>query len=445
MLWGCVSWVYDARNWVNRRLHLKTMTNNQTTPSGTANGSHSVSDGGFMTDFLSFSRLVFRRFGKDGGMRIAASLSYTSLLALVPLGVIAFAILKAFPVFDSIRDRLQGLVFEAFLPEAINSVQEHFSEFVGKAGGLTAIGIVALAAVAIMLLATIESALNDIFRVKAKRAFMPRMMMFWAVLTMGPMLLGGSLSLATYLFALTEMAELANVGQLSGIAWLITRIIPTILAIFAFSVFYAIVPFRPVKLSHALIGGLSAGLLFALVRKGFAIYVQAFPAYQTLYGALSTIPIFLIWMYFSWAVVLIGAEVTASLPEWGKKRADGGLQSLTTAGRLEVALAVLEVLWRRSRGENVSADDDKISSDILAETMDELRQAGIVSLSNDEKWLLSRDLSSLTLAQLAYGLGLAPNADDISPGGNAWQAHFKSALDRSTDGWNKGVAFLFRA
>ena len=418
--------MYDARNRVNRRLNYNRMT-----------------------DLLNFSRLVFRRFGKDGGMRIAASLSYTSLLALVPLGVIAFSVLKAFPVFDSIRDRLQALIFEAFLPETISSVQEHFSEFVGKAGGLTAIGIVALAAVAIMLLATIEAALNDIFRVKAKRAFIPRMMMFWAVLTMGPLLLGGSLSLATYLFALTEMAELANVDQLSGVAWLITRLIPTILAIFAFSVFYAIVPFRPVKVSHALIGGLSAGLLFALVRKGFAIYVQAFPAYQTLYGALSTIPIFLIWMYFSWAVVFIGAEVTASLPEWGKKRAEGGLASLTPAGRLEVALIALEGLWRqsrseeRSRGEDVPTNDGKISSDILVETMDALRQADIISLSNDDSWLLSRDLNSLTLAQLAYGLGLAPNADDVSQGRGQLQVRFKSALDRSSDGWNKDVAGLF--
>ncbi len=396
-----------------------------------------------MADFLAFFKLVFRRFGNDGGMRIAASLSYTSLLALVPLGVIAFSVLKAFPVFDSIRDRLQGMVFDAFLPETINNVQEHFTEFVGKAGGLTAIGIVALAAVAIMLLATIEAALNDIFRVKAKRAFIPRMMMFWAVLTMGPLLLGGSLSLATYLFALTEMAKIAEVSQLSGIAWLITRLIPTALAIFAFSVFYAIVPFRPVKVSHALIGGLSAGLLFALVRKGFAIYVQAFPAYQTLYGALSTIPIFLIWMYFSWAVVFIGAEVTASLPEWGKKRATGGLKSLTPALRLEAALQVLEVLWRQSRGEEINADDGKTNSDIFAETMDELRQVGIVALSNDDKWLLNRDLTSLTLSELAYGLSLAPNADDVTSAGTAWQTRFKSSLDRSTDGWNKDVAGLF--
>jgi len=423
------------------------MTDKQTPPQIRENRVSPIINGGFIADFFAFSRLVFRRFGNDGGMRIAASLSYTSLLAIVPLGTIAFAILKAFPVFDSIRDRLQGLVFDAFLPETISNVQEHFSNFVGKAGGLTAIGIVALALVAVMLLATIEAALNDIFRVKSKRAFVPRMMMFWAVLTMGPMLMGASLSLATYLFAITKMTDVSN---LSGIGWLMTKSVPTVLAIFAFSVFYAIVPYRPVKVFHALIGGISAGLLFALVRKGFAFYVEAFPAYQTLYGALSVIPIFLIWMYLSWAVVLIGAEVTASMPEWGRKGEKGSLLSLSPAGRLVIALKLLEVLWRQSRGELADTDvesavshSDKAGSDVFAEMLDALRQAGLVALSDDEKWILCRDLSLLTLAQLSYGLGLAPNANDIVDDSDGWAERLKSALDSSADGWNRGVASLF--
>ncbi|MDH5189489.1 MAG: YihY family inner membrane protein, partial [Rhodospirillaceae bacterium] len=352
------------------------MTDKQTTPQSKSNNANSIINSGFIADFVNFSRLVFKRFGNDGGMRIAASLSYTSLLAIVPLGAIAFAILRAFPVFDNIRDRLQGLVFDAFLPETISSVQEHFANFVGKAGGLTAIGIVALALVAIMLLATIEAALNDIFRVKSKRAFIPRMMMFWAVLTMGPMLMGGSLSLATYLFAITKMTDVSN---LSGIGWVMTRSIPTVLAIFAFSVFYAIVPYRPVRVIHALVGGISAGLLFALVRKGFAFYVEVFPAYQTLYGAVSVIPIFLIWMYLSWAVVLIGAEVTASMPEWGRKAAKSDLQSLSPANHLAIAIKVLEVLWRQSRGESTDDDvEDMVShssdagSEISAQMLDSL-------------------------------------------------------------------------
>lgn len=401
--------------------------------------------GGFLGKFIAFSRLVGRRFASDGGMRIAASLSYTSLLALVPLGTIAFAVLKAFPVFDDIRDRMQSLVFETFLPETIANVQEYFVSFVGKASGLTAIGIVALAVISIMLLATIEAALNDIFRVKSKRAFIPRMMMFWAVMTMGPLLMGASLSLATYLFALTQ-----TVGgdQFTGFGWLMTSLMPSVLAMFAFTVFYAIVPYRPVKIKHALIGGISAGILFAFVRKGFALYVSAFPAYQTLYGALSTVPIFLIWMYLSWAVVLIGAEIAAAMPEWGKMRAVQAYRDLPPAARLEAAVQVLEILWRQSReGQAGDSGETELEGSVgehTADTLDELRQAGFVALSQNEQWLLARDLSKLTLAELAHGLKLAPNPAELSRGGSeAWQPRLKAALERSTDGWKQGVENLF--
>ncbi len=405
--------------------------------------------GGFSGKFIAFSRLVARRFANDGGMRIAASLSYTSLLALVPLGAIAFAVLKAFPVFDNIRDRLQSLVFETFLPETIANVQEYFVTFVGKAGGLTAIGIVALAVIAIMLLATIEAALNDIFRVKSTRAFIPRMMMFWAVMTLGPLLMGGSLSLATYLFALTKTV---GVDQFTGFGWLMTSLLPSVLAIFAFTVFYAIVPYRPVKVVHALIGGICAGVLFAFVRKGFALYVTAFPAYQTLYGALSTVPIFLIWMYLSWAVVLVGAEITAALPEWGTVRAAQAFRELSPARRLEAAVRVLEILWRQSLGESVVSELGALKGDELddgvaeytTETLDALRQAGFVALSEDDHWLIARDLSKLTLRELAHGLKLAPDPADLSRGGvEAWQPRLKSALERSSDGWKMGVDNLF--
>ena len=355
----------------------------------------------FLGNFTAFLRLVVRRFGADGGMRIAASLSYTSLLALVPLGTIAFAILKTFPVFGDVQARIQSLVFEAFLPETISNVQDYFTGFVSNAGGLTTIGIAALAVVAIMLLATIETALNDIFRVKAKRAFIPRMMMFWAVLTMGPLLLGGSISMTTYLFALSKTV---GVDQLTGFGWLMTRLMPTVLVMFAFSVFYGIVPFRPVRVLHALVGGIVAGLLFALLRKGFALYIASFPAYQTLYGALSTVPIFLIWMFLSWAVVLIGAEITAVLPEWGHAGRAKGTRTLSPTQRLEAALSVLEILWGKSRGEakeGLIQDEGDIESDLMAETLDALRGVGYVTPSEEGQWFLVRDLSVTTLGGLA--------------------------------------------
>ncbi len=407
----------------------------------------------FLGNFTAFLRLVVRRFGADGGMRIAASLSYTSLLALVPLGTIAFAILKTFPVFGDVQARIQSLVFEAFLPETISNVQDYFTGFVSNAGGLTTIGIAALAVVAIMLLATIETALNDIFRVKAKRAFIPRMMMFWAVLTMGPLLLGGSISMTTYLFALSKTV---GVDQLTGFGWLMTRLMPTVLVMFAFSVFYGIVPFRPVRVLHALVGGIVAGLLFALLRKGFALYIASFPAYQTLYGALSTVPIFLIWMFLSWAVVLIGAEITAVLPEWGHAGRAKGTRTLSPTQRLEAALSVLEILWGKSRGEakeGLIQDEGDIESDLMAETLDALRGVGYVTPSEEGQWFLVRDLSVTTLGGLAQDLQLAPSPAEVGakpetlegaaePEGaeptepiepdHAWQPRLKAALETAS-------------
>lgn len=381
----------------------------------------------FIEDFQAFVRLVMRRFGQDQCMRIAAALSYTMLLALVPLGTIVFAILRAFPVFDDIQGQIKSLLFENFMPESVDGVGEYFDQFISQTQGLTAIGTIALAVTAIMLLSTIEIALNAIFRVKTKRAFVPRLLMFWAVLTVGPLLLGGSLSLGAYLLVVTSFVE----GEVfSGFGGMVTKLLPTVLAIFAFSVFYAIVPNKHIRVRDALIGGMTAGLLFGVVRKLFALYITAFPAYQTIYGALSTLPIFLIWMYVSWAIVLIGAEVTASLSQWGRPRAVGCFDQLSPARQLEASLAALENLWRKSRNqEDINSHRSVARADELDEALEVLRQKGFASQSDHGQWLLVRDVESVTILELAQGLGIAPNPDDlVPPGRRKWQGDLQRIL-----------------
>lgn len=389
----------------------------------------------FLVELQAFTRLVLKRFGHDQCMRIAAALSYTTLLALVPLGAIAFAILRAFPVFDDVQANLKSIVFKNFLPESVEGAQTYFDQFLGQTEGLTAIGIVALAVTAVLLLSTIESALNDIFYVKAKRPFVPRMLMFWAVLTLGPLLLGGSLSLGTYLLIVTEWV---GADKIPGLGGLVTRLLPGVLAVFAFTVFYAIVPYRPVKARDALIGGLVAGVLFGIVRKLFALYITAFPAYQTIYGAVSMLPIFFIWMYVSWAIVLIGAEISASLPHWGRARAAESFDALVPARQLEAALAALEDLWRKTRGEDdINPGRTHARAEELAEALEVLRQKGFVGLSDGGAWLLARDLETLTLSVLAHGLGLSPDPTDLPQGGRRWRTDLKSALE-GTDGTGMG-------
>ena len=385
----------------------------------------------FVAELQAFTRLVLDRFGQDQCMRIAAALSYTTLLALVPLGAIAFAILRAFPVFDDVQATIKSALFQNFLPESVEGAQAYFEHFIGQTEGLTAIGIVALAVTAILLLATIEAALNAIFHVKAKRPFVPRMLMFWAVLTLGPLLLGGSLSLGTYLLFVSEWMGADKIPGLGGLA---TRLTPGILAVFAFTVFYAIVPYRPVKARDALIGGIAAGVLFGIGRKLFALYITAFPAYQTIYGAVSMLPIFLIWMYFSWAIVLIGAEIAANLPHWGRARAAEIFDALPPARQLEAALAALENLWREARGEqDVNPKRTRARAEQLAEALEVLRQKGFVGLSDSGEWLLARDPETLTLSGLAHGLGLAPNPADLPhsslQSARKWRADLQAALE----------------
>ena len=399
-------------------------------------------DPSYIAELRAFVRLVLKRFGRDQCMRIAAALSYTSLLALVPLGAIAFAILKAFPVFDNIEEQIKTLLFENFLPESVEGAQAYFDQFIGQTEGLTAIGIVALAMTAIMLLSTIEGALNSIFHVKATRPFVPRLMMFWAVITLGPLLLGGSLSLATYFFALSEWTGAHNIPGLAGV---VTQLLPGALAVIAFSLFYAIVPYRPVKALHALIGGISAGVLFGLLRRLFGLYISAFPAYQTIYGALATVPIFLIWMYLSWAVVLIGAEIAASMPEWGRARVTEGFDDMVPARKLDAALVAIERLWRKGRSEDVlHPTRNPKREDVLAHALEALRQTGFVALSDQGDWLLSRDPEILRIADVAHGLGLAPNPDDLPAGGPPWRKQLKESLGGTTgSGYGRTLRELF--
>ncbi|MBF0246923.1 MAG: YihY family inner membrane protein [Alphaproteobacteria bacterium] len=390
----------------------------------------------FLQELQAFSRLVLGRFAKDRGLGIAAALSYTSLLALVPLGAIAFAVLRAFPVFEDVEVEVKSFVFEYFMPDSVNDAQLYFDQFVGAAGGMTAVGIIGLAITAIMLLSTIENALNTIFHVHARRPLASRLLMYWAVLTMGPLLLGGSLTMATYLFALTEWM---GVGKIPGVAGVAAQLAPGALAIFAFTLFYAVVPYRQVLFRHAVFGGVVAGILFGLVRRLFALYIAAFPSYQTIYGAMAVVPIFLIWMYFSWAMILIGAEIAASLPQWGRARAAANFEDMAPARRLDAALAAIERLWRKGRGEKIPHPTrNPWREDILAQALDVLRDSGFVGLSDDGEWLLARDPDVLTIADVAHGLGLAPAPDDLPPGGPPWRPALKDCIG-GTEGAGYGV------
>jgi len=384
---------------------------------------------------------VARRFRADGALDKASSLSYTSLLSLVPLMAIALAMLAAFPVFDSVRVQLQGALFKNFVPEVGEQVQRYVTTFVGNAGKLTAAGVIGLVFTAVTLLVTIESSLNAIFRVITHRSPLSRLLVYWTAVTLGPLLVGASFSLSAWFFAAQDWAARAG---MSGMVKLVTAALPTGLLMFAFSLLYMAVPNRRVRLRDALTGGIAAGLAFALLRFSFGVYVTQAHAYQSIYGAVAAVPIFLFWTYLSWAVILFGAELAAALPEWRLSRPDLG-GPLSARRRLSLALTILAVLLEENRigGQGHSR---RVLLDAVGEgerpfrfVMEKLQAEGYVLQTASGRYVLGRDLLRVSLGDVALllglGLGQGESADDSLP----WISRISSRLDLAAENQHKAL------
>ncbi|MGB1299122.1 MAG: virulence factor BrkB family protein [Psychrobium sp.] len=255
---------------------------------------------------------VFYR-AKQNRLRIVAGyLAYVSLLSIVPLVTVIFSVLSAFPVFKSMRTQIENYVYGNFIPAAGDVVQTTIGEFVDNASKGGAIGIGALVVFALMLISNIDKVLNQIWKSPKKRPLIISFSIYWMVITLGPLFVGASIAITSYAISLGGLQD----GVFSGAMEFFLRWLPLFFSILAFLMMYLMVPNVRVRVRDALIGAIIAALLFELTKKGFALYISNFPSYQAIYGALAAIPILFVWVYLSWIVVLIGAEITAGLPEF---------------------------------------------------------------------------------------------------------------------------------
>jgi len=264
-----------------------------------------------------FVRQVVSRFGEDRCSRVAGALAFTTILSLVPLTAVALGMLSVYPVFQSWMAAIQDFIYSNFVPASGDVVQQYLEQFAHKTGQLTAFGLLFLAVTAVLMMATIELAFNDIWRVRQQRKLLQRFLTYWAILTLGPFLIGVSLTLTSQLFSLPLFVGPGILRAISGVFQLG---LPVVFEVLAFLMLYMLVPNTPVKWRHALLGSVCAALLFELAKRGFAYYVAQVPTYQTIYGAVAALPIFLIWIYLSWLVVLLGAVVAANLGGTGRDR-----------------------------------------------------------------------------------------------------------------------------
>ncbi|KJF86370.1 virulence factor BrkB family protein [Photobacterium phosphoreum] len=266
-----------------------------------------------MPRIMEYFGYLIQRVNHDRLTVTAGSMAYVTLLSLVPLLTVVVSALSAIPAFAGAGTQVQQFVITNFVPAAGAVVTTYLNEFVVNAGKMTVVGIGALFVVAMMLISSIDKSLNYIWRVKKKRRWIISLAVYWMILTLGPILLGSSLALSSYLgsLALLDHRTLHGVVQQS-LQWL-----PSMMSGLAFLLLYALVPNCKVQFKHALIGALCSSILFELSKKGFVIYLAHFHSYQMIYGALSVIPILFVWVYLCWCIVLLGAEITASLGERG--------------------------------------------------------------------------------------------------------------------------------
>ncbi|MGV3346683.1 virulence factor BrkB family protein [Enterobacteriaceae bacterium LUAb1] len=261
--------------------------------------------------FFRWIVLLWRRIDADNMTVLAGNLTFVSLLALVPLVAVVFAIFAAFPVFSEVSAQLKNFIFHNFVPAAGTAIQHYLEQFVANVNKMTIIGVTGLIVTALLLMHSIDSALNTIWRSKQRRSLIYSFAVYWMILTLGPLLAGASLVISSYFLSMRWLAE-------SGVDSLVNeilRIFPLLLSWLAFWLLYSIVPVARVAGRDALTGALVAGLLFELGKKAFALYVSMFPSYQLIYGVLAVVPILFLWVYWTWCIVLLGAEITVSLDE----------------------------------------------------------------------------------------------------------------------------------
>ena len=360
-----------------------------------------------LTSAREFTRLIIERFDATLCLQVAGSLTYTTLLALVPLLTVMLSLFSNFPAFgelgEALSEFLQANVLPARAGEIVTTYALQFSE---KAAQLTLVGTATLVVTVLMLLSTIDGVFNDIWGVRDPKSLLKRMGVYWVVLTLGPFALAGSV------YALSKLVAGSSqiVGESFSIIVLSGVLAPVALLTALFAFLYYAVPNHPVKAMHALLSGFFTALAFILTQRVFGAFIVNFPNYTLIYGTFAALPIFLAWLYASWVIVLSGALVAASLPGFFARKhtqprfaGDEACLAVALLAQLADAQATGKVLAFEALHAGTGA------TPALAESvLGGLRKAGWVLRTDEECWALATRIDELALSDIVHHFALDP-------------------------------------
>ncbi|MEQ6289646.1 YihY family inner membrane protein [Vogesella sp. GCM10023246] len=367
---------------------------------------------------LGFADFIRRRLAQQRVLQVAGSLTFTTLLALVPLLTIALTVMSAFPVFSDYSTRFKVMLLSTLVPEFAGKViTVYMRQFADNAEKLTAAGIVMLGVTSLMLMSTVERTFNSIWGVRRARPWLQQSMVYWTVLTLGPLVLGGGLLGWRLLFKTTHIERISplldeSLQALGSIG----------LTMLVLALLFRILPNRYVPLKHAMLGGLVTAILLEATKLVFGFYIGEIANYQLVYGAFASLPILLLWLFCLWLVVLMGAVLTASFSYWegaAWKRRNEPRRRFLDAVEALVMLDHAQDDGLALRPEDLRREV-KVGYDELGSVLDKLAQAGYVQRGAGDSWVLLKRAEHILLADVfrlfVYRPECGDGDDDIAAG-----------------------------
>ena len=343
---------------------------------------------------------AIKRFSTLGHKTHAAALTYTTLFALVPLMTVTYSVLSMIPSLQENRSDIEQLLLGNLVPASGDALMGYLYQFSQQAQQLTAVGIVFLVITAFMMLRSIENTFNQVWQLKSGRKGLSSFLLYWAILSLGPLMLSAGLAVSSYLasFSLWKEDWVPTYGTLA-----LGLFVPYLTSFLAFTLIYWAVPNCNVPLRHAAIGGGLVALFFEIGQEVFAEATTFFPSYQLIYGAFAAVPLFLMWLYLSWLVILLGAEIVY-LQGAGRLSEQDELAKVDDALGLRL-LAILHAQQITGEGLNLSelkafmkcSKVGQAGFGCLIKTLSYLEELKLVIKKNDDQYFLVRDLNNYAL------------------------------------------------
>ncbi len=382
---------------------------------------------------LNFARLVATRFDQDRCMQIAASLTFTTLLSLIPLITIMLVLFSAFPSFEDLSIQIKINLLTNLTPEVAGKIiTDYMQQFVESAANLTAVGIGFLAVTAATMMLTIDHAFNTIWRVVRPRSLLKRLASYCVIITLAPFFIGASLLLTTWLVGLS----MGYARQIPIFDVDVLKLLPVLFTTLAFAILFRLAPNRHIPYTHALVGAVVAAIVFESMNRAFGYYISQFATYKLVYGAFASVPIFLLWVYLSWLAILLGAVIAASLSYWRKPAA----QNLPPADQFLGALRVLEIMatdFERGKANTFSAlsKSSCLGFDMLEDILEKLASAGIVRKAKGGRWLLASDMEHIRASSLLALFVLDRDSLSVAQGDDPlqqWLTDYAAQLEQGS-------------